>query len=189
MAKSNTGDLTDRQKFFCLEYLKDLNGTQAAIRAGYSAKTANEQSARLLANVSIQEFTKGLMEERANRCEVDADKVLKELSKIAFSDLRKFYGPDGQLLPIGQIDDESAGAISSLKSYEEKLQATDDDGEQIVQGTNKEIRMHDKLKALEMLGKHFGVFEKDNGQKSMLVIPQLSPEQIKALNAKIERKY
>jgi len=61
--KSNTSDLTDRQKFFCMEYLKDLNGTQAAIRAGYSAKTAMEQASRLLSNVKVLDFVTQLKSE------------------------------------------------------------------------------------------------------------------------------
>lgn len=74
--------LTDKQKMFCREYLIDLNATQAAIRAGYSEKTSNEQGARLLANVSIQIRISELKAQRNDRIDVDADYVLKRLFEI-----------------------------------------------------------------------------------------------------------
>ena len=73
------GKLTDKQEMFCKEYLIDLNATQAAIRAGYSKKTANEQAGRLLVNVSVQSKISELKESRSNRIEMSADGVLKEL--------------------------------------------------------------------------------------------------------------
>jgi len=73
------GKLTDKQEQFCQEYLIDLNATQAAIRAGYSEKTANEQGARLLANVSIQARLKELQDARQQRVQVDQDYVLKTI--------------------------------------------------------------------------------------------------------------
>lgn len=75
-----TQELTDRQARFCEEYLIDLNATQAAIRTGYSEKTANEQGARLLANVSVQEKIAELKAERAKRTEMTQDSVIQELA-------------------------------------------------------------------------------------------------------------
>ena len=78
--------LTPKQSAFVQEYLKDLNGTQAAIRAGYSKKTANEQAARLLANASVQAaVTKG-REKLAAKAEVTAERVLNGLLKEATAD-------------------------------------------------------------------------------------------------------
>lgn len=71
--------LTDKQKMFVKEYLIDLNATQAAIRAGYSEKTANEQGSRLLANVKVAEAVKHEMQERSKRVEIEADWVLKTI--------------------------------------------------------------------------------------------------------------
>ena len=68
--------LTPKQEMFIREYLVDLNGTQAAIRAGYSAKTANEQSVRLLANVSIQKEISAAQQKREQRTEINADYIL-----------------------------------------------------------------------------------------------------------------
>ena len=78
--------MTDKQARFCEEYMIDLNATQAAIRAGYSPKTANEQAARLLANVSIQNRIAQLQAEQSRRTGVSADRVVRELAKVAFVD-------------------------------------------------------------------------------------------------------
>ncbi|HAL7886072.1 TPA: terminase small subunit, partial [Escherichia coli] len=71
--------LTPKQELFCREYLKDLNGTQAAIRAGYSEKTANEQASRLLANVNVQKFVAELKSARVEQTGIDAAYVLRRL--------------------------------------------------------------------------------------------------------------
>jgi phage terminase small subunit len=74
--------LTAKQQMFCREYLVDLNGTQAAIRAGYSKKTAQEQAARLLSNVIVKEYVQSLMDERSERVEITADYVLTSIHEI-----------------------------------------------------------------------------------------------------------
>lgn len=75
-----------------LEQLGQLHGaTQAAIRAGYSERTANEQGSRLLANVSVRSALQVAMEERGKRTEITADRVLQEIGRIAFFDVRKLY--------------------------------------------------------------------------------------------------
>jgi phage terminase small subunit len=81
--------LTPKQQRFVNEYLIDLNATQAAARAGYSKKTANEQGSRLLANVSVSTAITQRMNERSGRLEITQDMVLRELAKIGFSDIRK----------------------------------------------------------------------------------------------------
>jgi len=82
--------LTPKQEMFCKEYLVDLNATQAATRAGYSEKTAQEQAARLLSNVIIQAEIQARMEKRVDRTEITQDKVLMELAILAFSDLADY---------------------------------------------------------------------------------------------------
>ena len=77
-------DLTDKQKRFVAEYLVDMNATQAATRAGYSSRTANEQGARLLANVSVKEALEKERRKRERRTEITADRVLQELADIGF---------------------------------------------------------------------------------------------------------
>lgn len=76
--------LTAKQKKFVEEYLIDLNATQAAIRAGYSPNTAQEQSSRLLSNVMVKNEIDKAMAERSRRTGINQDRVLRELAKIAF---------------------------------------------------------------------------------------------------------
>lgn len=81
--------LTPQQETFCQEYMTDLNGTQAAIRAGYSERTANEQAGRLLSKVSVRSRIDELRKERASRTDITADRVLREAWNIATADPRE----------------------------------------------------------------------------------------------------
>ena len=75
-------ELEEKQKMFCKEYLVDFNGTQAAIRAGYSKKTANEQASRLLAKVNVQTYLKQLIEKRNKRTNITQDDVVADIIKV-----------------------------------------------------------------------------------------------------------
>lgn len=159
-------DLTDKQIRFCEEYLVDMNGTQAAIRAGYSEKTANEQASRLLANVNIQEKIRGLKQELSERTMVNAQKVIDELAKIAFFDMRNIFSADNTMLDIRQLEDKDVAAIASVEIYEEFVGGGED--KQFV-GQTKKIKLWDKVAALDKLGKHFGIYERDNNQKQAII--------------------
>lgn len=150
--------LTPKQERFCNEYLIDLNATQAAIRAGYSELGARVEGHRLLTNANIQDFISELNIERQESTGISAKRVIEELAKIAFSDIREMLTVDNALADVKQLDDNVAGAISSVKITEDKSM-----GEVI--GETKEIKLWDKLRALDSLGKHFGIFERDNSQK------------------------
>jgi phage terminase small subunit len=181
MAKSKTSGLEDKQEMFCREYLKDLNGTQAAIRAGYSAKTARQISDNLLSKVDIQTFIDTLKEKRADKLEISAEKVLAELAKIGFSDLKDFLNNDYSLKNLDQIDTSKSGAIQSIQK-------------EIIQGetytnTTVKFKLHDKLSALEKIAKHIGFFEKDNEQQNKVFHPAPSEERIKEIKKKLKNDY
>ena len=74
--------LNEKQKQFCEEYIIDLNGTQAAIRAGYSAKTANEQAAQLLAKLSIQEYIQKIKNKRSERVKYSQDELMRDILEV-----------------------------------------------------------------------------------------------------------
>ena len=74
--------LNEKQKQFCEEYIIDLNGTQAAIRAGYSKKTANEQAAQLLAKLSIQEYIQKIKNERSERVKYSQDELMRDILEV-----------------------------------------------------------------------------------------------------------
>lgn len=150
--------MTDAQKRFCDEYLIDLNATRAYKVAYPNCKkdeTAKSAGSRLLTNVNLQNYISEKMKQREKRTEVTQDMVIKELAKIAFLDIRKLYTENGQLKNIADIDDETAGAISSLETLEE-YDGYGDDREKI--GDTQKVKLLDKTKALELLGRHLGIF-------------------------------
>ena len=100
---------------FCRAYVKNGQiGKEAAISAGYSKKTAQEQSSRLLSNVIIQEGIQKNMDKRAEKTEITAEMVIKELAKLAFIDAKKLFSDSGRLLPITELPDDVSGAIASV---------------------------------------------------------------------------
>ena len=139
--------LTEKQKRFAEEYLVDLNATQAAIRAGYSPDTANEQGSRLLANVNIKNTVDKLIAERSRRTGINADRVIREIAKIAFVNAGEIVDLDTALL-MDKISDDDTAAIQSVK-----VKTFGEDG------VEREVKLADKLKALELLGKHLGLFK------------------------------
>lgn len=144
MAKLNA-----KQQCFVDEYLIDLNATQAAIRAGYSVKTANEQGSQLLAKLSIQEAISKAMAERSKRTGVNQDRVVLELAKIAFVNANDLINPeDASIRPGASQDDLACIQLVKVK------QSFSDKGDL----TEREIRLNDKMKALELLGKHLGMW-------------------------------
>ncbi len=97
-----------KQRRFVDEYLVDLNATQAAIRAGYSPKTAGQIGERLLKKVEIQTGVQEAMKARENRTHITQDRVLQELSRLAFFDPRKLFTTEGAPLDITQLDNDTA---------------------------------------------------------------------------------
>lgn len=161
--------LTEKQRRFCEEYLIDLNATQAAIRAGYSKKTAAQTAARLLTNVKVQEYIQERQKELAKRTEITQDSVLHELALIAFakaSDYAKVIEKDAMIEVEGNMVPmlDEAGNPVKYKTVEPIL--TDELTEEqkraiavIKKGRDGfEIRPYSKLQALELLGKHLGMF-------------------------------
>ncbi len=140
--------MTGKQERFVEEYLIDLNATQAAIRAGYSPKTANEQASRLLAKVNIQAAISKAQAERSRRTGINQDRVIRELAKVAFLNPVDVIDMDGATIR-GEANREDTACIASVKV---KTIPTDDGPI-----TEREVKTYDKLKALELLGKHLGM--------------------------------
>lgn len=157
--------LTDKQRRFVDEYLVDLNATQAAIRAGYSQKTAGQIAEQNLKKLEIAAAVQEAQAARAKRTEITQDMVLRELAKIGFSDIRKIVrwgktelrvtdaGDDeGEvteayhglaLVSADDIDDDTAAAISEISDGREGLK----------------VKLHDKKGALVDIGRHLGMFK------------------------------
>ena len=141
--------MTEKQQRFVDEYLIDLNATQAAIRAGYSVKTAKDIGCQNLAKLNIQQAISEKMAERSKRTGVNQDRIVLELAKIAFVNAVDVIDSDDATIKAGATADDTA-AIQSVKV---KL-IPGKKGE----GVEREIRLNDKLKALELLGKHLGMW-------------------------------
>lgn len=150
--------MTDAQKRFCDEYLIDLNATRA-YRVAYpnckKSETARKLGSRMMTNDDVQNYIADKMKEREQRTEITQDMVIKELAKIAFLDIRKLYNENGKLKNIADIDNDTAGAIASLETLEE-YEGYRDYREKI--GDTQKVKLLDKTKALELLGRHLGIF-------------------------------
>ena len=145
------GKLSPKQKRFVDEYLIDLNATQAAIRAGYSKAAAGSVGHEILKKPEIAKAISEAQAAREQRTQITKDRVLQELAKLAFFDIRKIYSDDGALLAIKDIDDSSAAAISGIESSELKAE----DGTAF--GTIKKVKISDKVAALNLAMKHLGM--------------------------------
>ena len=147
--------LTPKQSLFVREYLVDLNATQAAIRAGYSEKTAGVIGQENLNKPYIKEAIQEAMDKRANKVEITADRVLEEIARLAFFDPRKFFNPDGSPIPIQDLDDNTAMALAGMDVMEEFEGSGSD---RVFVGYTKKFKLTDKRASLELLGKHLKLF-------------------------------
>lgn len=143
--------LAAKQQTFIREYLVDMNGTQAAIRAGYSPKTANEQASRLLANVNVKEALAEAWREKIKRADINADDVLRLITRAAFADIRDFVewgrGDDQiQIKPSSEIDGQLVTEISEeRKTFPDFTE------------TNRKVKMVNKEAMIKLLAQHFGL--------------------------------
>jgi phage terminase small subunit len=141
--------LTDKQLRFVQEYLIDLNATQAAKRAGYSAKTAEQGGAQLLRNIKVAAAIKSAQGARAERTQITQDRVLKEYARIAFSNMKDFaeFGPEGVALKdLAAMDDDAARCVAEVS------ESTSKDGGSV------RFKLHDKKGALDSIARHLGMF-------------------------------
>lgn len=149
--------LTPKQVRFVDEYLVDFNATQAAIRAGYSPKTAAAAAARLLRNVNIQAEIARRQKDLQRRTEVTQERVVMELARVAFADATDYVGVETRIINRGEVK-----VPIELAVHKETAELSTDQRAAIAsikQGANGvEIKLHDKIKALELLGRHIGMF-------------------------------
>ena len=152
--RSKAKKLTAKEQRFCEEYLIDLNGTQAAIRAGYSEKSAKEIASQNFTKLHIQAYIESKQKELFLQIGISQERILKEYAAIAFADIRKLFDADGRLLPIQQIPDDIAKVLASVEVDE--LWGFDKEGKVRI-GDTKKIKLIDKLGALNSLAKYFGM--------------------------------
>jgi len=146
---------TRQQEFVNQLPLCDFNGAKAAERSGYSAKTAAAAASRLLRNVNIQKALSESAKARSERTKIDADWVLTRLAKEADADMADIYSDDGGLKPVSQWPKIwRQGLVTGIDSHQEYDYV---DGEKIPAGVVQKIRISDRVKRLELIGKHVKV--------------------------------
>lgn len=138
--------LNAKQSAFCNEYLVDFNATQAAIRAGYAKRTANRTGPRLLSNVVVQGKVAELVAERSSESRATIERIIRELCAIAFTRLTDivYIDEDGlaKVRPTSVLTDDQQRAIESISQTQFGVK----------------IKMHDKTRAIELLGRHLGMW-------------------------------
>lgn len=163
-ASKDAHQLTGKQAAFVREYLVDLNATQAAIRAGYSPKTAEQLAYQLLQKPSVRQAIAAAMQARQQRTEITQDRVLQELARIAFLDPGKLFDAAGAPVPLQTLDEDTRRAVIGLDVV---TVGNADAGI----GQVQKIKLADKKGALELLGRHLGMW---NDKLDMTVTNELA---------------
>jgi len=153
--KDATLELTHQQRLFVHEYLIDLNAKEAAIRAGYSERSAGSYGHELMQIPSIQGEFQGVMDKRAAKIELSAITILQELLNIATIDLGDAYDDNGNLLPVKKMPKHIRKAMAGIKVFEE-FEGFGEERRKI--GEVREVKFWDKIKSNELLGKHLKLF-------------------------------
>lgn len=189
-------ELAGKREIFCREYIKDLNGTQAAIRAGYSKKTAHSIANEILMKPEVQEYINVLKAERAMETKIDAAYVLQKLHAISEMDVLDILENDGTFKPIREWPKIWRQYLSGIE-VAELFEGRGDDREII--GVLKKVKWPDKIKNLELLGKHVDVqafreqhdLKSTDGSmspKSTIDTSNLTTEQLAALHGALGNK-
>jgi phage terminase small subunit len=146
--------LTAKQELFIQEYLVDLNAKQAAIRAGYSENTAEQQGSRLLSNVKVAAAVEEAKAERLERTKFNADKILIHLSEITEADIGDILDEQDCFLPVKQWPKIWRQMLTGMDVRKE-FEGRGDDREHVA--NTIKVKFLDRLKGIEMIGKHVDV--------------------------------
>jgi phage terminase small subunit len=157
-----TPKLTHLQRRFCAEYVIDMNATQAAIRAGYSEKTAYSSGQRLLKSVEIQAGLAEWQRKMASDLEITPKRVLKEWAGIAFGNIDDFTDDEGRI-DLSKATRAQKATISEITT-ETYVEGHGEDAETV---KRVKLKFHSKTQSLDALSKHLGLFETDNKQKGV----------------------
>lgn len=167
--------LNPKQERFCEEYIIDLNATQAAIRAGYSEDTAGSQAHDLLKKPEIYSLISELRAKISDNNGNLVQRVIDELIKVGFSNIQDYISTGNEVRDLSLVDSGKASAIAGVK----KSTTTFGDGNGN-EGVKEvvEFKMWDKISALEKIGRHLGIFEKDNSQSKPEVAQPFTDSQV-----------
>lgn len=154
---------TEKQERFCQNYVIDFHQTNAAIRAGYPAKTAAVVASKLLNSAKIQNRIAEIRADASGKTGVSLERTLDQLGAMAFADPAEMYNPTtGELLPVHQMPLHIRRAIASIEVDEINVNG-------MILGVTKKIKLAPREKASDMIMKHLGEYKKDNQQKQTVV--------------------
>lgn len=160
-----TCGVNKRQALFALEFGIDFNGRQAAIRAGYAARSADQHASRLMTDVKVQSAIQKVQEYRRQRCEITVDDVVRQWRRLGWSDPRKLFNPDGTAKGIHELDDDTAQAIAGFEVECETTTTETAKGKKVetVVRTTK-VKWADKKGVVADVARHLGMFEQGGEQ-------------------------
>lgn len=168
--------LNEKQKRFCEEYIVDLNASKAAIRAGYSEKSANAIACQNLTKLNFQSYISELQEKRAERVGITQDEVLAELKNFAFADITQTL-----LLTTEQMMNLPVEVRRMITKYKHTTRSFKDQNGETVKEDVLELWFVDKIKSFEMINRHIGFYGVDNAQKT-----DMTPNEREEMLAKLK---
>ena len=179
MARRNS-----RHEIFAREYVKDLNGTRAAIAAGYAKTTARATASRLLTKSNIQGLVASLTKKHADKLDLSAEKVLSELSSVGFSNMLDYIKTTEEgdaYVDLSNLTREQAAAIQQITVDE----FVDGRGKNVREVKRTRLKLADKNRSLELLGKHLKLFTERVEVSALEGLPERLDEAMKRKNANI----
>lgn len=165
MPKDPITGLTPKQERFCQEYMTDLDGVKAAMRSGYARTTAIAKSSKWLEKVKFKTRIGNLQSSLAVKTGVTQERVIDEYIKIGFANTKDFIGEDNTIKDLSTLPRDLTAAVESIQS-----ETRHDNGDSEGYTDKVKVKFYNKLNALNDLGRHLGLFERDNKQK---VLPLL----------------
>lgn len=155
--------MKEKHKIFCEEYVKDSNGAQAAIRAGYKESRARQTARELLMRQDVKDYLAKLHQEIAERNRITVDECVQILAKMARFDISSLYDKNGNLKPIHDIDEDSRLSLESVESETHHSIGKKDEG--IGRAVVKKVKVSNRKQSIDMIMKHLGGYKEDNSQK------------------------
>jgi phage terminase small subunit len=180
-------DLNARQKAFCRHYASKPDAGEAYRLAGYESdgKTASDSASRLLAEPGVKAEVSRLQAAIAERAEVQAARVIREVARLALSDVRGILNEDGSLKPVSEWDDEAAACVASIETDEIwGTEGRGPDRTRVQVGVTRKIRFWDKAKALDLLMDHLGLTQRPTLESLLIFFPPDRAERIRQFLAR-----
>lgn len=164
-AGSSKAEAAAKRDLFAKAFIANRgNATQAAITAGYSAKTAKQAGSRMLTHVDVSAAIAGSRAQASESAQLTVHRTLREVARLAYFDPRKLYHPDGSLKKVTELDDDTAAGLASIEVEQTRVEGEKEGGDDEITVTKK-LKLHDKNAALDKAMKHLGQYEEHNKQQ------------------------